>query len=520
MKDGYLAIYLRISHDDGYLEADKVESISITSQRKVLQYFISKNSELSQYPVKEFLDDGFSGVNFNRPGIQKLLKEVREGKISCIIVKDLSRLGRNYIEVGDYIDQIFPFLGVRVISVTDNYDSFKNPGGIEIGFKNLIHDLYSRDLSKKVKSVKKMYQEKGLYSGGDAPYGYKKPDKNQDCGVYQPDEDAAQIVRKMFGLAAQGFTTREIAEYLNGKGIPTPGAYKNQTVNENYTLRNHKRNLWTVTQVREIILNETYIGTLVCHKSTSVAPREMKRNDKSDYIKFENAHEALVDKELFEVAGKSVILRGKRGKYKKNENPHVLKGKVKCGDCGYSMNIDERNSNAKFRCRMGNSCGSHLKIEAMVLESVVLQALQKQITVLKSQANIRTTQISSLSKAKEKKRYLEMKLEHSKSCRMILYRQWKDAQITKEEYFLKRDEHTKQQMELQNELDHLIEEINYMATAQTNNDLKEIIHYDTVHTLTKELVDKLIERIDVYDTDRIEITWKFRSEYGQSLKNA
>lgn len=515
MKTGYLATYLRISDEDRYLGQEQEESISITSQRKVLQFFINKEKELSQYPVKEFLDDGFSGVNFNRPGIQELLKEVREGKISCIIVKDLSRLGRNYIEVGDYIEQIFPFLGVRVISVTDNYDSLKNPGGIEIGFKNLIHDLYSRDLSKKIKSVKKMYQEKGLYSGGDAPYGYKKPDKKQKHCEYQPDEAAAQIVREMFMLAAQGYTTGDIAIYLNDKAIPTPGVYKNQATNENYILRNHKRNLWTATQVRDIILNETYIGTFICRKSTSVAPREVKRNDKSEYIKYENAHEALIDKELFDAAGKSVTLRGKRGKYKKNENPHALKGKVKCGHCGYSMNIDERNSKVKFYCRMGNSCGSHLRIEAALLDTAVLQTLQKQIIVLKNHGDNKVRQMPCLSKVKDKKRHLEMKLEHCKSCRMILYRQWKETQITKEEYFLKRDEHTQKQIELENELKNLDKEISYMALDQSNSDLNGIMQNETVHTLTKDLADKLIDRIEVYAADRIEITWKFQNEYDK-----
>ena len=172
MIDGYVAKYLRISDDDVDVGKGKDESGSISNQRGVLQYFISNHEELSKYPVKEFLDDGYSGVNFNRPGVQNLLKEVKENKVACIVVKDLSRFGRNYIEVGDYIEQIFPFLGVRFIAVSDNYDSFKNSGGIEIGFKNLIHDMYSRDLSKKIKSVKRMHQEKGTYIGGDVPYGY------------------------------------------------------------------------------------------------------------------------------------------------------------------------------------------------------------------------------------------------------------------------------------------------------------------------------------------------------------
>lgn len=166
----------------------------------MLENYISNHDELSQYPVREFVDDGVSGVSFNRPGIQSLLSEVKGKKVACIVVKDLSRFGRNYIEVGDYIEQIFPFLGVRFIAVSDNFDSFKSPAGLDIGFRNLMHDLYSRDLSKKIKSVKKLMQEKGAYSGGDVPYGYMRGSEKED--VYVIDPEAAQIVRKIFLYAA------------------------------------------------------------------------------------------------------------------------------------------------------------------------------------------------------------------------------------------------------------------------------------------------------------------------------
>ncbi len=160
--------YYRLSKEDG----DKVESDSIVNQKALVREFLKTHPDIQIYDEK--VDDGYTGVNFQRPGVQRLLKEVREKRVACIVVKDLSRFGRNYIEVGDYIEQIFPFLGVRFISVFDHYDSFRNPAGIEIGFKSLIHDLYSRDLSRKVKSVKHLYQEQGRYSGGDVPYGYRK----------------------------------------------------------------------------------------------------------------------------------------------------------------------------------------------------------------------------------------------------------------------------------------------------------------------------------------------------------
>ena len=517
MLNGYVAEYLRISDDDVDIGEVKRESDSINNQRKVLQCYIHNHRELSGYPVKEFRDDGFSGVNFNRPGIQRLLKEVRQNKVACIIVKDLSRFGRNYIEVGDYIEQIFPFIGVRFIAVSDNFDSFKNSGGIEIGFKNLIHDLYSRDLSKKVKSVKRMHQEKGIYSGGDVPYGYIYTGckKREQGGVYQPDPDAAQIVKKIFSLAADGNTPSEIAKCLNRDGIPTPGAYKNRTTNQNYQLKNEKSNLWTNIQVRGIIQNEVYMGIYICRKSSTVRPREVKQNEQSEYLKFENAHEKLVSRDTFEAAQKSIQIRGKRGKYKKTEQIHALKGKVKCGCCGYSMNRNGKPADYHYVCRMGDSCGSHLRVEAKILEKTVLETLQ-QLILIQEETELKRKEekkqyFSKIDKLKEEKRFFEMKRDHCRSSRLVLYRQWKEEQITKEDYIVKRDEYTKQEADCQVKLQNLNECMERLSAAQSENITDNHLQtYHGIQSLTKELADELIEKIDVNDVDRIEITWKFK----------
>ncbi|GFI65263.1 hypothetical protein IMSAG185_00860 [Lachnospiraceae bacterium] len=190
---------------------------------------------MSQYKAREFIDDGVSGVNFHRPAVQRMLNEVRKGRVSCIVVKDLSRFGRNYIEVGDYIEQIFPFLGVRFISVSDHFDSRKNAVGIEIGFKNLIHDLYSRDLSEKVKSAVSIRQKQGSYNGGGIPYGYKLGEGKE--GTFVPDGEAAEIVRRIFCMAAEGNTTFAIAARLNEEAIPTPGMYKKQHGGISYSFK-------------------------------------------------------------------------------------------------------------------------------------------------------------------------------------------------------------------------------------------------------------------------------------------
>lgn len=519
--DGYVAKYLRISDDDVDVGKGKDESGSISNQRSVLQYFISNHEELSGYPVREFLDDGYSGVNFNRPGVQKLLKEVKENKVACIVVKDLSRFGRNYIEVGDYIEQIFPFMGVRFIAVSDNYDSFNNSGGIEIGFKNLIHDMYSRDLSKKIKSVKHMHQEKGTYIGGDVPYGYVYSGNRkaeQGVGIYQPDPDAAVVVRKIFLLAAEGNTPVHIVKCLNSEGISTPGVYKNKTRNYNYRIKNTKSNLWTSGKIRDILQNEVYVGTYICHKISTVRPREAFWNDESEYMRFENAHEALVSKDIFDAAQKVMEIRGKRGKYKKTGNCHALQGKVKCGCCGYSMNRSSKKPDSDYLCRMGDSCGSHLRIKVQDLENAVLEILRKLVSVqredeVKREGN-RNRAISEAVKVREEKRVLEMKMEHCKVSRLNLYRQWKEQQITKDEYIRKRDEYTEQEERHQARVQKLDKQLEELMVEQEKKSAYDLQIYSGVQSLTKELADELIERIDVYDGDRVEVTWKFQDEYG------
>lgn len=512
MFERYVAKYLRISDDDEDIGGNKLESDSIVNQRKVLEYYIEHHPELSKYPVMEFLDDGFSGVNFHRPGVQRLLKEVKENRIACIVVKDLSRFGRNYIEVGDYMEQVFPFMGVRFISVSDNYDSFQKPVGIEIGFKNLIHDLYSRDLSRKVKSVKHLHQERGYYSGGDVPYGYQR-NKGKET-TYYPDLQAAQVVKKIFLLAAEGIPPSKIAETLSNESIPTPGAYKNRSINENYKLKNQKSNLWTPTQVRQIIQNEVYIGTYVCHKITSVKPREMKRNDTSEYMKFEDDHEPLVEKALFQAAQSAIQMRGKRGRYKKEDNPHALKGKVKCGRCGYGM-IRSGKRISIYSCYMGEACGSHMKILTSVLEKCVLDILKKLIEASsEKQKNLQGAQkqiVSELSKIKAETRILEMKTGYCKTRRLNLYHQWKEGNIRKEEYLTQKEALSEQEAECGWKLDILNRKLSDTLLGQSNtipgldgeSFLENLI-------LTKELADALIERIDVYEADRIEVTWKFR----------
>ena len=505
----YLAKYLRISEDDDDMGESRRESNSILNQRKMLDSYIAAHDELSKYPVREFIDDGVSGVSFQRPGVRSLLEEVRRYKVCCIVVKDLSRFGRNYIEVGDYIEQIFPFMGVRFISVADHFDSFRDPAGIDIGFKNLIHDLYSRDLSAKVKASIKIRQKKGAYNGGGIPFGYKRGGGKDEPFV--PDPKAAEIVKSIFLLAADGNTTSMIADRLNWRGVPTPGAYKKSHGGISYCFKNEKLNLWRAAQVNLILRNEVYRGTYVAHKLSTVRPGVVQKNDKPEYVVLENHHERLVEEDLFQKAQEVLKLRGKTGK--RTEYESALKGKVKCGCCGYSMSIRHDAKVPYYRCWNGKGCGSYQKINVELLKDTIWNIIQKIAEAYREQDVLqqgRKKQIQSAhSAAKEKKQILETKIENCRLCRIELYDQWKEEVLSREEYIRKKEGASAREAGYRGELEQLNQVIQNLVSEQEALEQTDgMAVLSEAESLTKELVDELIERVEVYADDRVEIKWK------------
>ena len=262
------AMYLRISSEDEDLRTgEKNESESISNQRSLLRDYVCSHADLSGSEILEFCDDGWSGTNFERPAVKELLEQVKRGQVNCIVVKDLSRFGRDYLTVGDYISRVFPFLGVRFISVNDGFDS-SNPldiDSLDTSFRTLIYDLYSRDLSCKVKSAKKARAERGAFLSPYAPYGYIKDPEDKNHLLV--DEEAAVVIRRIFQRAADGLKAWEIAAELNGDGICSPKTYK---VNAGYTRTPwrsiQEENFWTVGLITKILRYERYIGKVVYRK--------------------------------------------------------------------------------------------------------------------------------------------------------------------------------------------------------------------------------------------------------------
>ena len=332
------AKYIRLSSEDDDLgKSGKVESNSVTNQRNLLNAFISRTPELADTSVIEFCDDGWSGKNFERPGFQKMISQVRAGKIQCIVVKDLSRFGRDYLTVGNYISCVFPFLGVRFIAVNDGFDSIRptDIDSLETSFKALIYDLYSRDLSRKVRSAKRFRAQQGDFLSPFAPYGYVKDPADRSRLVIDPE--AAETVRRIFRMTADGQRKEQLARQLNAEGVPTPMLYKRAAGCTRTKWNNlFEENFWTGSLIYGILRDERYVGRIVYGKHTRdrIGHAHVVRVDREDWIVVENTHEGIVTREEFDRA-QAAIRASERGAVR-NQN-HPLQKKIRCGTCGYAM---------------------------------------------------------------------------------------------------------------------------------------------------------------------------------------
>ena len=304
MAERILAEYLRLSVEDGDIVSKdaKAESDSISHQRELVTRYIRDKQLYPAVQPLEFVDDGYSGTNFDRPAVKEMLSLVRAGKICCIVVKDLSRFGRNYLEVGDYLEQIFPFMGVRFIAINDGYDSndyIGTTGGIEIAFKSLLYDMYSKDLSEKVRSSLLIRRKRGDFIGPRAPFGYRFSDNKK---ILMVDEVAAQYVKRIFGLACEGCGTGRIAKLLNKEKIPTPGQYKNREKLQYHILDGE--GYWDSGKVRKILQNKIYTGTVVNGKTrvTEVGGSHFRQVPEEEQICIPGRHEAIVTEQEYLLA--------------------------------------------------------------------------------------------------------------------------------------------------------------------------------------------------------------------------
>ncbi len=518
--------YYRLSKEDG----DKAESDSIVNQKALVREFLKAHPDIHIYEEK--VDDGYTGVDFERPSFQSMLEDIKSGKVNCVIVKDLSRFGRNYIEAGRYIEKIFPYLGVRFIAINDNIDTALDMNASEemlIPFKNLINDAYCRDISIKVRSHLDIKRKNGQYISPFAPYGYKKAPDNKNQLIV--DEKAASVVRQIFQWKIEGMSGSRIADKLNELGILTPMEYKHRNgENIQCGFRKKAGSRWMANGVNRILHNEIYTGVLLQGKTCSLSYKVRKRikKEEKDWIRCENSHEAIISKEDFRLVRDFF---GTDTRVAPEEKAlYLFSGIVKCGHCGGNMTrktvpgckkkyvylacVENKNKNG-----CPNNKGISLeKFERTILKIINIQ-IEKVFELSQMLEVVQKIPYSSYLSEKiqdtimEKEEEIEKKRKYS----IDVYGDYKDGVVTREEYLELKESFQSGITALQEEIWALQEESEKIARDRGNKVhwVERFIECRGFTELSRELLLRLVDEIRVYGKDRIEVGFKFQSEYEE-----
>jgi len=519
-------LYLRLSRDDG----DKEESNSITGQRELLRDYLTQHPELREYAVR--VDDGWSGSTFERPSFQAMIEDVKAGRTDCIVVKDLSRFGRNYLDAGEYIEKIFPFLGVRFIAVNDNYDSLgdkKASDDLIIPFKNLINEAYCRDISVKIRSQLEVKRKSGQYIGSFATFGYMKDEQNKNKLVV--DQYAADIVRDIFKWKLEGVSPQDIADGLNKIGVLSPMEYK-RSLGMKYTttFKTNAKALWSAATVLRILKNPVYTGVLVQGKETTPSYKVHKRITKaeSEWTVIIDSHEAIISQIDFDSVQKVLKLDTRRSP--DEEAVQLFSGMVFCGDCGASMVRKTVPAGEKkyvyYICsahKQDKSCSPH-RIRDIALEEIVLDSLKQHIREIVDMsellditdtAPLRTAQAQKIQRQIDKK-YEEY--ERLQKLLMSLYENLTDGVIDRDEYTRLKASFTARANEAEKQMDALRENLTEIQNHGTENAwMDEFKKRQGLTSLDRAVVVALIDRILIHSNDTIEIIYRWQDEFAWQL---
>jgi len=522
--------YLRLSREDG----DKIESDSIKNQRELIREYIAKHENLTY--VGDYIDDGFSGTTYERPSFQRLLSDMKTGKVNCIIVKDLSRMGRNYIETGRYLEKIFPMMGVRVISVLDNYDSFASDSEYDkmiVPFKNLINDSYCRDISAKIRSQLEVKRKQGKFIGSFPCYGYRKdPEDNNHLLI---DPYATEIVRLVFRMKLAGFNQQRIAEKLDEMGILPPAEYKrSQGFNYDCGYRTGVNPKWEVVSINRILTNEMYTGTMVqgINSKINYKVKHSRAVPKEEWIRVENTHEAIIEKPIFD-AVQRVLAFDTRTAPDKSE-VYMFSGLVACGDCGQNMvrrKVRKRDKEYTYlHCstyKNGEGCSAHLinveKLEALVLEAIRVQVelVVRAEEILKSIDHIPEEQmyVKTVTRQIEE---MDDDIERYRNLKAQAYTDKLDGMLSEDEYNViykkfshKLDAAVEKKKELLDTKYRLLKNRTHLKPW-----VEDFKKYRNIEKLDRSVVIELVEHIIVYRKDRVSIRFRFQDEMEEMISLA
>lgn len=527
------AIYVRLSKEDGDVsDASKAESNSISNQKELIRDFLKDKQDIEI--VSERVDDGYSGVNFERPAFQLMLEDIKKGRVDCVVVKDLSRFGRNYIESGRYLEKIFPMLGVRFIAVNDNYDSLAGKSQsdeIVIPFKNLINDAYCRDISVKIRSHLDIKRRKGEFIGSFTVYGYQKDGADHNRIV--PDEYASGVVRNIFAWKIGGMSQQGIADKLNCMGVLSPAEYK-KSRGSNYRAKfqTRSRAVWSAVAVTRILMNEAYTGVLIQGKTTTPNYKVKKTvvKEQEEWVRIPDAFEAVISKEDFDTVQ---ILLGKDTRVAPDkESVYLFSGIAVCGDCGRLMTRKVSTVAGKkysyYMCsasKRDGTCTSH-RIREEELEEAVTQALNayvEKLSEIKEILNyIETLPMQSVDIKRLEMRIVQLEEEAEKyaGLKVSVYEDLKDGLISKEEYVSIKQEFETRRKNAIDSVCKIREEIQRLAQrdGKRHEWIENFVKNRGMDKLVRNVVVELIEKISVYEDKRIEVRFRYEDRFEEVLE--
>lgn len=495
-EDYTICMYMRLSDEDDYIPKEKGESGSITAQRGLIQKYIHQHDEFKNCRVIERFDDGLSGRYFDtRPGFTEMIDLCKRGKINCIIVKDCSRFGRDYVELGDYLEQFFPFMGIRFISVNDHYDSDREEGGLDIAFKNLVYDYYSRDLSKKEKLAKTRMAEQGKYGASQEMYGYRK--KADDKHSLEVDLEAAEVVKKIFAMRLQGIGPTLIARKLNERGILSPTEYR---ISKGLSVvhRHRKGNVgWNPSQVDAMLKNEGYTGAVISHRIgvNPITGKTMNR-PKEDWIIVPDMHEAIISKEDFDAVQKM------RRRLPDKRKP-VKKIAYRCGLCGRTMYATTANLYCSRKYAAPDTECAQVWMKKVKADEAVLEDLKYSLAAFfVEEDELKKKRAEGISPEAELNE-TEAELKKVERDKRLLFEKLADRSIDRQTFKTRK-------VTFDEKIEALKEKMNVIRASMDERKEADVDRSDLdAVDLTKELWDKYIESAEVYPDDRITVKFKF-----------
>lgn len=529
------AIYARLSARDNGCDSDSIEN-----QIELLKKYVANNQELTLISI--FYDNGMTGTNFDRPGFIAMLDEVKKGRINCIVVKDLSRFGRNYMETGNYLEKIFPYLGVRFISITDNYDSISVTANeaLALSLKNVYHHIYAKDISRKVCTIFETKKKQGLFLGRFAPYGYRKSLSNRH--KLEIEEETAGVVRDIiFKMRLDGMGVTAIARSLNDKGI---ASYYKLLFERGLIkgTRGEAKSLWSAGSVKGILQNPVYCGCIVERKGDyayykGVQEREIPR---SEWRYIENTHEAIIDKATFENVqhlidkSKQTVANLRKQTTYRERTENILRGLLICGYCkkymvrdGGYYRTDGKLIRHRFNCSSKYHKSEYCKGVSIVegeLTDNLFHIVKTQLEFLADTKELMNDYLKSTEYEKQKnellrkERNLVLRLLQTKTKVKELYHDYKQGLLSESSYRYAQSKYEREQRVFELELEALLStETNTKKFMEPDTDwISEILSFRNEKTLSREMCLALIESIEVY-ASHIVINYNFKSEYEQVI---